>query len=79
MTAPMPIVDELGPNDVFVQVHTEPDGQDRVQFTAFWRDDYLPPAGVRGEVFHTSLEKFTARCEKAGEKVRHWNPKDGVL
>lgn len=80
MTALIPRRDEIGPNEVLVQVLTEPDSRDRLQFAAFWLDDdHAVKPGVRGQVFHTSLAKFTAECEKAGQKVRRWSPEEGVL
>lgn len=78
-TATMPACDEIGSNDVLVQTLSKPDNLGRVRFAAFWIDDYLPPNGVRGQVFNTLLAKFTADCERDGKKVRHWNPKEGVL
>ena len=78
MTAPMPTRDEIGANEVFVQVRSGPDHLGRVQFTAFWLDDYLPPNGVRGQVFNTLLDEYIARCEQDGRKVRRWTPEGGV-
>ena len=79
MTAVMPSRDEIGPNDVLVQTLTKPDSRGRVRFAAFWLDDdHAVKPGVRGQVFYTSLAKFTDRAEKAGEKVRHWTPEGGV-
>lgn len=81
MTALIPTRDELGPNDVLVHIPADarPDNFGRVQFTAFWLDDYLPPNGVRGQVFHADPEKFAAGIERRGEKVRSWSPEEGVL
>lgn len=51
---------------VAVETHTAPDGQGRQQFTARWLDGDT----VRGQVFHTRLDKFIADAERRGETVR---------
>ncbi len=43
---------------VRISLGQNPDTGGRVQFTAFWLDDYLPPDGVRGQVFNTNLDRF---------------------
>jgi len=53
--------------EVVVHVHTHPDDQARVRFTAFWKTDYIPgnpdpTANVRGQVFFAVL----------GEHVKRW-------
>jgi hypothetical protein len=42
----------------------------RIQFTAFWMDEWLTPAGVRGQVFFTNLAEFIARDAERGKTVR---------
>ncbi|MFI5934742.1 hypothetical protein [Actinoplanes sp. NPDC051494] len=55
---------------VYPKAGSRADERGRSQFTAFWLDDYLPPDGVRGQVFHTSLIDFIARHEAQGKTVR---------
>lgn len=55
---------------VHIRAGAIPDSLSRLQFTAFWLDDYLPPDGVRGQVFYTSLDNFIAADEAKGRKVR---------
>ncbi|MFI5891968.1 hypothetical protein ACIA5D_17845 [Actinoplanes sp. NPDC051513] len=48
----------------------KPDDLGRLQFTASWLDEWLTPAGVRRQVFHTNLADFIARDEARGKTVR---------
>jgi hypothetical protein len=74
----MPTRDEIAPNEVLIHIPADavPDSLNRVQFTAFWRDDYLPPSGVRGQMFYTDPDAFTVRSERDGVTVRRWSPKE---
>ncbi len=58
---------EVKPNEYVVRVMTEPDGMDRVRFAAFWLCEVQ---GVRGQMFHTQLDKFTADAAHKNYTVR---------
>jgi hypothetical protein len=67
---PIPAKETLAPDEVAIRIHSEAfDDFGRVQFTAFWLDDYLPPNGVRGQVFHTNLADFVRRNVAGDRKV----------
>lgn len=73
MTASMPSPEDFTlPTETIVYPKSgeKLDDLGRIQFTAFWLDDYLPPNGVRGQVFHTNLADFIARDEARGKTVR---------
>lgn len=55
------LADFRDPAETLVEVISPVDDLGRVQFVAYWRDDYLPPAGVRGQVFYARLDEFAAR------------------
>lgn len=65
MTFPTPAhADFTTPDETIVHhaADAKPDDYGRFQFTAFWlTDQEWVPGGVRGQVFHTSLEAFIAR------------------
>lgn len=63
------------PDEVLVHVKTRPDCSGRQTFLAFWLTDQpWVPNGVRGQVFSTVLDEFTARH---GEPVRIWKDDSG--
>lgn len=41
----------------------------RWRFFAYWLDDYLPPDGVRGQMFDTWIENWITQRLLKGEKV----------
>lgn len=71
---PMPSKEEIGDNEVLVQILSEPDGLGRQRFVAFWAKDYLTPNGVAGQVFDARLDDFTARNDRRRLKTREWLP-----
>jgi hypothetical protein len=60
------------------------DGFNRRQFTAHWLGHGVAASGFgfeyghRGQVFHTDLDEFIARCQKRGRSVRVVGPLDHV-
>lgn len=66
----IPRREDLAPNEVALSITSDRlDEQGRVQFTAHWLDDYLPPSGVRAQVFHTNLADFVHRQHRTGHRV----------
>lgn len=49
----------VGENEYVVRIPEgqTPDGEGRIRFAAYWRDDSAPQ-GVRGQVFYKRLEDF---------------------
>ncbi len=39
-------------------------------FFAYWLDAYLPPNGVRGQIFVEPLDTFVKRNQQRGNRVR---------
>jgi hypothetical protein len=70
---PIPAKEDLTEGEVAVVIHCEPDDFGRVGLVAFWLEDYLTPAGIRGQVFFANLAEFLARHERCGVKVRGLN------
>lgn len=56
---PMPQRADLVEGQFLVVPVSEPDEFNRVSFFAYWLDSATPD-GVRGQRFHTQLEKFSA-------------------
>lgn len=74
LTLPTPIRgDFTSPKEVIVHADLtqRPDGHNRVRFTAFWlTDQEWVPDGVRGQVFHSDLDRFVADDAQRGRTVR---------
>lgn len=67
---PTPAKEDLGVDETAIRVHSDSlDELGRVQLSAFWLDGYLPPSGVRGQVFFTGLADFVRRNSRNGRKV----------
>lgn len=65
--------DFTDPSEVIVHVPSgsRPDSYNRFRFIAFWLTDQpWVPDGVRGQVFMTDLDRFTADVERRGGSVR---------
>ncbi len=66
----IPDCSELDPNEFAITITDEHlDDLGRAQFFGHWLDDYLPPSGVRGQVFNTNVAGWVARQEREGRKV----------
>ena len=63
------------PGEILIDVYQpRPDGEGRVSFFAYWHDPCTlseggPPDHVRGQVFCTRLDEFTARHEARGGTI----------
>jgi hypothetical protein len=77
--ASIPAKEDLTEGEVAVVIHCEPDDFGRVDLVVFWLEDYLTPAGVRGQVFFANLAEFLARHERCGVKVRGLNAFSGKI
>jgi hypothetical protein len=51
------LLNEFG-DDAVIEVLSEPDSLNRVQFMEYWRDNYLTPYGVRAQCFHGELDRL---------------------
>lgn len=56
-------------DDIVIAVHTDPDGLNRQQFTTYWRDGYLPPDGVRAQVFYMPVDEHVKYWKSKGKRV----------
>ena len=56
--------------EIVVEIEGPQDDHGRQTFFAYWLDDYLPPSGVRGQVFRCVLADWIKRKEAAGLTVR---------
>lgn len=66
---PMPAKEDLAENEVAINATGDLDDLGRCQISAYWLDGYLPPSGVRGQVFFTNLAEFVRRQTADGRKV----------
>jgi hypothetical protein len=73
MKIPIPAAGQIATGETLVQFVTDPDDHGRRRFVAFWLDP-AAPGGVRGQVFQTTLDEFTARTTQLGGTVREWAP-----
>jgi hypothetical protein len=66
----IPSQDDLDDNEVAIRITDDRvDDLGRAQFTAFWRDHHMTPAGVRGQVFNTTVADWVQRETQFGFKV----------
>lgn len=60
-------------DEVIIEIMSSPDSMGRQMFRAYWRADNIGPTcnqrGVRGQVFHTPVDHFTAREQRRGQRV----------
>ena len=71
--------DFTSPAEVIVHVAQgqKPDRFNRFRFAAFWlTGQEWVPSGVRGQVFHSDLDRFIADVERRKGSVRVVEPRD---
>lgn len=76
--ADMPSIEDVPFDGFLIEVHpdSEPDGLGRQMFTIFWRDPYIPPSGVRAQVYFAVLAEKTADWDAKGIEWRPWTAGD---
>jgi hypothetical protein len=59
-------------HETVIEVVDGPNRYGEHTFFAYWEDTYMPPSGVRGQIFLTSLSEFIKRTEKIdGSKITY--------
>lgn len=45
-------------NETVIEIVEGPNRHGQHVFFAYWNDNYLPPSGIRGQIFVTNLDQF---------------------